>query len=44
MSGGPLRLRPLLFFGSLVYEGRAKGFWRFLGVGLIERAELVDTG
>ncbi len=36
-----LRAAPLLFFESLVHEGRAKGFWRFLGVGLIERAELV---
>jgi hypothetical protein len=31
----------LLFFESLVHEGRAKGFWKFLGVGLVERAELV---
>ena len=22
-------------------RGRAKGFWRFIGVGLVERAELV---
>jgi hypothetical protein len=36
-----LRAAPMLFFESLVTEGRAKGFWRFLGVGLIERAELV---
>jgi hypothetical protein len=36
-----LRAAPLLFFESLVHEGRAKGYWRFLGVGLVERAELV---
>jgi len=36
-----LRAAPLLFFESLVYEGKAKGYWRFLGVGLVERAELV---
>jgi hypothetical protein len=31
----------LLVFESLVHQGRAKGWWRFLGVGLVERAELV---
>jgi Restriction endonuclease AspBHI N-terminal/Restriction endonuclease len=36
-----LRAAPMLFFESLVHEGRAKGFWRFLGVGIVERAELV---
>jgi hypothetical protein len=36
-----LRAAPLLFFESLVHEGRAKWYWRFLGVGLVERAELV---
>jgi hypothetical protein len=36
-----LRAAPLLFFESVVYEGYAKGYWRFLGVGLLERAELV---
>jgi len=36
-----LQAAPLLFFESLVHEGKAKGFWRFLGVGLVERAELV---
>jgi hypothetical protein len=36
-----MRAAPLLFFESLVHEGRAKGFWRFLGVGVVERAELV---
>ena len=36
-----LQAAPLLFFESLVHEGRSKGYWRFLGVGLVERAELV---
>ena len=36
-----LQAAPLLFFESLVHEGKSKGFWRFLGVGLVERAELV---
>jgi hypothetical protein len=36
-----LQAAPMLFFESLVYEGKSKGFWRFLGVGLVERAELV---
>ena len=36
-----LRAAPMLFFEGLVHEGRAKGFWRFIGVGLVERAELV---
>jgi hypothetical protein len=36
-----LRAAPLLFFESLVHEGRAKGYWRFLGVGLIDHVELV---
>jgi hypothetical protein len=36
-----LQAAPLLFFESLIHEGHAKGFWRFLGVGVIERAELV---
>jgi hypothetical protein len=36
-----LQAAPLLFFESLVHEGKAKGFWRFVGAGLIERAELV---
>lgn len=35
-----LRAAPMLFFEGLVHEGRAKGFWRFIGVGLVERAEL----
>ena len=34
-----LRAAPLLIFESLVHEGRAKGFWRFLGVGTVERAD-----
>jgi hypothetical protein len=36
-----LRAAPLLFFESLVHEGHAKGYWRFIGVGLVERAQLV---
>jgi len=36
-----LRAAPMLFFEGLVHEGRTKGFWRFIGVGLVERAELV---
>ena len=36
-----LRAAPLLFFESLVRDGKVKGFWKFLGVGLVERAELV---
>ena len=36
-----LRAAPLLFFESLVLDGKTKGYWRFLGVGLIERVELV---
>jgi len=36
-----LQAAPLIFFESLVHEGKSKGFWRFIGVGLVERAELV---
>lgn len=36
-----LRAAPMLFFEGLVHAGRAKGFWRFIGVGLVEHAELV---
>ena len=36
-----MRAAPMLFFEGLVHEGRSKGFWRFIGVGLVERAELV---
>jgi hypothetical protein len=36
-----LRAAPLLFFESLVHEGRTKGFWRFIGYGVVERAQLV---
>jgi hypothetical protein len=36
-----LRAAPLLFFESLVHEGKTKGYWRFIGVGLIDRAERV---
>jgi hypothetical protein len=32
---------PLLFFESVIHQGKAKGYWRFLGVGLVERSELV---
>jgi hypothetical protein len=35
-----LRAAPFLFFESLVHEGRAKGFWRFIGYGVVERAQL----
>lgn len=35
-----VRAAPLLFFESLVHEGRAKGFWRFIGFGVVERAQL----
>jgi AspBHI-like restriction endonuclease/restriction endonuclease len=37
-----LRAAPLLFFESTVHEGKSKGFWKFLGVGLVERAEVVS--
>jgi hypothetical protein len=30
----------MLFFEGVPVEGRAKGFWRFLGFGIVERAEL----
>jgi hypothetical protein len=36
-----LRAAPLLFFESLVHEGRSKGYWRFIGFGVVERAQLV---
>lgn len=36
-----MRAAPLLFFEGLVHEGHAKGFWRFIGVGVLERAERV---
>jgi hypothetical protein len=36
-----LRAAPLLFFESMVHEGKSKGFWRFLGVGLVDGVELV---
>jgi hypothetical protein len=39
-----LRAAPMLFFESLVHEGHSKGYWRFLGVGLVERAELDRRG
>jgi len=40
-SGDRIRAAPLLFFESLIHEGHSKGYWRFIGVGLVERAELV---
>jgi len=36
-----LAAAPLLFFESIIHEGRAKGFWRFIGLGVLERAERV---
>ena len=36
-----LMAAPLLFFEGLVHAGRQKGFWRFIGVGVIDRAERV---
>ena len=41
VSSDRIRAAPLLFFESLIHEGHSKGFWRFIGVGLVERAELV---
>ena len=35
-----LKAAPLLFFESLVHDGRAKGFWRFIGFGVVERAQM----
>ncbi|MEO8469280.1 MAG: restriction endonuclease [Chloroflexota bacterium] len=35
-----LRAAPMLFFESIVNDGRAKGFWRFIGMGIVERAQL----
>ncbi len=29
-----------IFFESLVHEGRTKGFWQFIGFGVVERAQL----
>lgn len=40
MRSERLRAAPLLFFESLVHEGRAKGYWRFIGFGVVERAQL----
>ena len=36
-----LAAAPLLFLEGLVHEGHSKGFWRFIGVGVIERAQRV---
>ena len=36
-----LEAAPLLFFESIIHEGRPKGFWRFIGLGVLERAERV---
>ena len=36
-----LAAAPLLFFESVVHQGREKGHWRFIGVGVIERVERV---
>ena len=36
-----LEAAPLLLFESIVHEGRPKGFWRFIGLGVLERAERV---
>lgn len=36
-----LMAAPLLFFEGVPYAGRQKGFWRFIGVGVIDRAERV---
>jgi len=35
-----MRAAPMLFFEGVVHDGRVKGFWRFLGFGIVERAEL----
>ena len=35
-----LKAAPLLFFESLVHDGRAKGFWQFIGFGVVERAQM----
>ena len=36
-----LEAAPLLFFENIVHQGREKGFWRFIGLGVLERAERV---
>jgi hypothetical protein len=35
-----MRAAPMLFFESVPTDGREKGFWRFIGFGIVERAEL----
>jgi len=39
--GQRLEAAPLLFFEGVVHRGREKGFWRFIGLGVLERAERV---
>ena len=36
-----LAAAPMLFFEGVIHQGREKGFWRFIGLGVLERAELV---
>jgi hypothetical protein len=36
-----LAAAPLLFFEGLIHEGHDKGYWRFVGLGVLERAERV---
>ena len=36
-----LEAAPLLFFENIIHQGREKGFWRFIGLGVLERAERV---
>lgn len=36
-----LAAAPMLFFEGVVHQGREKGFWRFIGIGILERAELL---
>ena len=40
LSGWP-RHPHVLFFEGVVHEGHEKGFWRFIGIGILERAELL---
>jgi hypothetical protein len=35
-----MRAAPMLFFEGVPKEGREKGFWKFIGFGIVERAEL----
>ena len=36
-----LAAAPLLFFEGVVHQGHEKGFWRFIGLGVLERVERV---